>query len=175
MLNIHNFLFVEAKNNERDEERDEHEHYSTEAATKTKWDWVRNNSSSGFFYICHTSQLIGRDRGSGTTTLALSIDSLPAKVSSQPGHSGHWALGQTRSGARSSVNIADRGEPEYDFNYGTPLLKGIFFKKYFYPPSLKNITSLCYRICHEMLRVAHCRCSYAVIGKVCPLAGLSPV
>ena len=121
MLNIHNFLFVEAKNNERDEERDEHEHehYSTEAATKTKWDWVRNNSSSGFFYIYHTSQLMLRDRGSGTSTLALSIDSLPAKMSSAPpGHSAHWALAQTRPGARSSVNIADRGEPEYDFNYG---------------------------------------------------------
>merc|ERR1719192_2002489 len=47
--------------------------------------------------------------GSGTSTLALSIDSLPAKMSSgPPGHSAHWALAQTRPGARSTVNIADR-------------------------------------------------------------------
>ena len=44
------------------------------------------------------------------------------------------------------------------------IFKNISSKKYHQP-----LNSKFNRICHKMLRVAHCRCSYAVIGKVCPL------
>ena len=44
------------------------------------------------------------------------------------------------------------------------IFNNISSKKYHQP-----LNSKFNRICHKMLRVAHCRCSYAVIGKVCPL------